>query len=132
LTKRGSCPDKNRLYYVVDEYAYILTMDWYKIASQEYNDYLHVSNDAAISMVQDKLDKKFVEIVNIALKRERQYTAIRAQYDMGGTREEYVETTRIAVNRRQYDELRIAYCILRIAYCVFLVFGTFMRTRTRG
>ena len=102
-------------------------MDWYKIASQEYNDYLHVSNDAAISMVQDKLDKKFVEIVNIALKRERQYTAIRAQYDMGGTvpdpviREEYVETRRIDVNRRQpYDELRIAYCVLRIAYFWFL------------
>jgi hypothetical protein len=80
-----------------------------------------------------------LEIVNIALKRERQYTAIRAQYDMGGSvpdpviREEYVETTRIAVNRRQqYDELRIAYCVLRIAYCVFLVFGTLMRTRTRS
>jgi hypothetical protein len=115
-------------------------MDWYKIASQEYkeanelrykyNDHLHLSNDpsciiAAISKVQDKLDKKFVEIVHIALKRERQYTAIRAQYDMGtvcdtvertivpieqpdpAIREECVETTRIAVNRRQqYEELR--------------------------
>jgi hypothetical protein len=110
-------------------------MDWYTIAlqeykeanelQQEYKDYLHLSNDAARIMVQNKLDKKFVEIVHTALKRERQYNAIRAQYDMGTVErtdvpieqhEDHVireeskvdaEIARIAINKReQYEELR--------------------------
>jgi hypothetical protein len=106
-------------------------MDWYTIAMQEYKEAnelqkkckecLHLSNDAARIMVQDKLDKKFVEIVHTALKRERQYNAIRAQYDMGTVertdvpidhviREESkvdAEIARIAINKRvQYEELR--------------------------